>query len=207
MDHPCEKCGASVPEGRPFCPNCRAPQIRIAQRLPEPESPVPAASVPDTQLLPSPEHSGPPAAETAAVWAVIKAGIAGVFLGMIPLLGSVLTGMLAVWLYRRAGGHPTARPAARMGALAAALALSISAFLTVIQVFVFHARQQSEEALVRLFTALGVNMSDPELQANIHSLFTPSGLMRSFIIALLITLALGGLGGFIVSVSRPRSRL
>lgn len=30
MEKPCYKCGAAVEEGVPFCPNCNAPQIRIA---------------------------------------------------------------------------------------------------------------------------------------------------------------------------------
>lgn len=196
----------TVPDGRPFCPNCRAPQIRLAEHLLEREGPVSKVSVPDTQIsFPAPSPTLP-RTQASTILAIIKAGIVGVFLGMIPLLGSVLTGMLAVWLYRRAGGHPTARPATRMGSLAAALALSISAVLTVIQVFVFHARQQSEEALVRLMTALGGNVSDPDFQANIHRLFTPSGLLMSFVVGLLFTLVLGGFGGYIASVSRPRSR-
>lgn len=126
---------------------------------------------------------------------------------MIPLLGSVLTGMLAVWFHRRAGGQPTTRPAARIGALAAALGHCISAGLVVIQVFVFNARQQSEEAIVKLLTALGANLSDPDLQASIHGLFTPSGMIRSFIFGSLFALVLGAFGGFIASASKPRPRL
>lgn len=180
----------------------------MAVPIPEPESAPPSDHPPETVLPDLPSAFSPPAPKpNLALWAVIKAGLVGVFLGIIPLLGSVLTGMLAVWLHRRAGGHSTARPAARIGALAAALALSISAGLTVIQVFVFHARQQSEEATVKLLTALGANLSDPELQANIHRLFTPSGMILSFIFGLLFTLVLGAFGGFIASVSKPRSRL
>ena len=36
-----------------------------------------------------------------AVRAALKAGVLGVFIGMIPLLGIVLTGALAVYFYRR----------------------------------------------------------------------------------------------------------
>ena len=196
-----------MPDGRPFCPNCRAPQIRMTATIPQPPAPI----VPEIEThLPDSPLSGntlPPATERPPSSAIIKAGVIGVFLGMIPLLGSVLTGMLAVWLHRRAGGQPTARPAARMGAYAAALALCISAFLTIIQVFVFHARQQSEEAMVKLMTALGANLSDPELQASIHRLFTPSGMIMSFIFGLLFTLVLGAFGGYIASISRPRPHL
>lgn len=173
------------------------------------QPPVLVESDPDSHLPDQPlsvERSSP-VTERPAGWAIVKAGLIGVFLGMIPLLGSVLTGMLAVWLHRRAGGQPTARPAARMGAYAAAVALCISAFLTIIQVFVFHARQQSEEAMVKLMTALGANLSDPELQASIHRLFTPAGMTMSFLFGLLFTLVLGAFGGYIASVSRPRPRV
>ena len=30
MDHPCHKCGHSVEDGKPFCAQCGAPQIRVA---------------------------------------------------------------------------------------------------------------------------------------------------------------------------------
>ena len=34
MDHPCYKCGHSIEDGKPFCSQCGAPQIRVA--MPEP---------------------------------------------------------------------------------------------------------------------------------------------------------------------------
>ena len=30
MDHPCHKCGHSIEDGKPFCSQCGAPQIRVA---------------------------------------------------------------------------------------------------------------------------------------------------------------------------------
>src|ERR1700719_2072085 len=29
VEHPCQKCGTAVEDGRPFCPQCRAPQIHV----------------------------------------------------------------------------------------------------------------------------------------------------------------------------------
>src|SRR4029077_18429785 len=29
VEHPCQKCGTTVEHGRPFCPQCRAPQIHV----------------------------------------------------------------------------------------------------------------------------------------------------------------------------------
>src|ERR1022692_1893972 len=36
MDHPCYKCGHSIEDGKPFCLQCGAPQIRVAM----PEAPA-----------------------------------------------------------------------------------------------------------------------------------------------------------------------
>src|SRR4030088_2291784 len=29
VEHPCQKCGTMVEDGRPFCPQCRTPQIHV----------------------------------------------------------------------------------------------------------------------------------------------------------------------------------
>jgi hypothetical protein len=138
---------------------------------------------------------------------VVKAGILGVLLGIIPLLGSVLTGVIAVWFYRRAGGIPrNASPGARLGAGAAALAFAISALFTAVQVFVFHAQKESEEAMIKILGNIGANLADPELQASIHRLFTPSGMVFSIVLGLIVSVALGALGGAVAASSRPRPR-
>jgi hypothetical protein len=127
---------------------------------------------------------------------------------MIPLLGSVLTGVVAVWFYRRAGGPPRgAGLGARLGAIAAASAFSISALFTVFQVFVFHAQQQSEETMLKFLGTMGANLSDPEILASIHRLFTPSGMILSIILGLIVAAALGAFGGAVAASSRPRPRL
>ena len=139
---------------------------------------------------------------------MFKAGLIGVLLGVIPFLGSVLTGMLAVWFYRRAGGQPlNGRRGARLGSAAATVAFAISASYLVVQVFVFHAQAASEEAMTRLMAALGANLSDPEVQAAIHRLFTPSGLVSSLVLTLVVSVALGAFGGLLAAISRPRRRL
>ena len=53
MEQPCYKCGQVVEQGVPFCPQCAAPQIRVA--LPEPPTEIlaPAAISEGTVFLPS----------------------------------------------------------------------------------------------------------------------------------------------------------
>src|SRR5208282_5526066 len=109
VEHPCQQCGTTVEDGRPFCPQCRAPQIHV-------QIAVPDAGV-TAGLNPAPDEVSPenaPGAEFSrmgakpgsmdrgiAVRAALKAGVLGVFIGMIPFLGIVLTGALAVYFYRR----------------------------------------------------------------------------------------------------------
>src|ERR1700684_2886280 len=37
VEHPCQQCGTAVEDGRPFCPQCRAPQISVKVAIPETE--------------------------------------------------------------------------------------------------------------------------------------------------------------------------
>lgn len=75
--------------------------------------------------------------------AALKAGVLGIFIGMIPLLGVVLTGALAVYFYRRESKLvlPTAL-GARLGAAATIVTFGISALLLMIRIFVFHGQQE-----------------------------------------------------------------
>lgn len=174
--------------------------------LPQESTGFPPPPLPERdQELPN-TVAGASAAGSAA--AVFKAGLIGVLLGMIPFLGSVLTGMLAVWFYRRAGGGSVSGSrGAKLGSAGAAVAFAISALYVVLQVFVFHAQVASEEAMTKLMEALGFNLSDPEVQASIHRLFTPSGLASSIVLTLIVSVLLGAFGGLVAAVSRPRRRL
>lgn len=136
-----------------------------------------------------------------AVRAAIKAGVLGVFIGMIPVLGIVLTGSLAVYFYRRERGFVlTAALASRLGGAAGIVVFAINAVCTIL-VIVFHAQQKCIDGLVAIAQQLGVNTADPNFQAGIRNLFTPSGLVTTFIFAL----ALASLGGALASLfMRPR---
>src|ERR1035441_7204710 len=37
VEHPCQQCGITVEDGRPFCPQCRAPQIHVQVAVPDAE--------------------------------------------------------------------------------------------------------------------------------------------------------------------------
>ena len=141
-----------------------------------------------------------------AVRAALKAGVLGVFIGMIPLLGIVLTGALAVYFYRRESKFvlPVAL-GARLGGAAAVVAFAINALLITIRIFVFHAQQEYVDLLTRFAHTVGANAADPDFQAGIHSMFTPSGLAFTFFFGMILTVVLASIGGALASrFMRPR---
>ncbi len=183
-------------------------------------------SLPDADLSPavgdispevSPGQSGPPlimAGSTmhrgVAARAALKAGLLGVFLGMIPLLGIVLTGALAIFFYRRESGF-TLPPAlaSRLGGAAGIVAFAVNALLVTVQIFFFHAQQKYAEQIMNIAQKFGANVADPEVLANIHNLFTPAGLAFTFLFGMIFAVVLASVGGALASLfmrsGNPRS--
>ncbi len=145
---------------------------------------------------------------TVARSAAFKAGLFGILLGMIPLIGNVLTGALAVFFYRRAGRVPlNAGSASRLGGAAGAVAFAISSLFTIVQVFVFHAQKESEEAMLKFMASLGVDAANPDIQSSMHRLFTPSGMAVAIVFGMIVAVGLAAIGGALAAaVFRPRSR-
>jgi len=137
-----------------------------------------------------------------AVRSALKAGFLGVFICMIPFLGLALTGALAVFFYRRESRFVL--PAAlgsRLGGAAGVVVFSINS-LSIILVTALHAQQKCIDAMVTIAQRLGANTADPNFQAGVHNLFTPSGLAVSFFVAL----AFSSVGGALASLFlRPRN--
>jgi hypothetical protein len=203
VEHPCQQCGTTVEDGRPFCPQCRAPQIHVQVAAPDaeiatgvnpaqddlsPEIPV------ETKLASSPTRQaefGSTMDRRVAVHAALKAGVLGVFIGMIPFLGIVLTGALAVFFYRRESGFIL--PAAlgsRLGGAAGMVVFAVNA-LFIILIIAVHAQQKCIDAFTTMAQRFGANTADPNFQAGIRNLFTTSGLAISFFVALVFA-SIGG---------------
>lgn len=144
---------------------------------------------------------------SAAVRAALWAGVLGVFIQMIPLLGIVLTGGLAVFFYRRES--KIALPAAlgsRLGGAAGVVAFAINAVLITVRIFVFHAQQEYIDFLTRFAHTIGANASDPDFQADIRGLLTPAGLAITFLFGMIIAAVLASVGGALASLFlRPRN--
>jgi hypothetical protein len=144
---------------------------------------------------------------SVAVRAALKAGVLGVFIWVIPLLGIVLTGALAVFFYRRENGFTL--PAAlgsRLGGAAGVVAFAIRALYIAIRIFVFHAQQEYTDDFLKVAQRFGANAAAPDLQASIHSLFTPAGLAIGFFFVMIVVVVLTSVGGALASLFlRPRN--
>jgi hypothetical protein len=101
VEHPCQQCGTTVEDGRPFCPQCRAPQIHVQVAVPDAGVPAGLNPAPDEflrrSLKPGNSMGAKPGAgmmagimagmdRGIAVRAALKAGVLGVFIGIIPIL-------------------------------------------------------------------------------------------------------------------------
>ncbi|HMD17760.1 MAG TPA: zinc ribbon domain-containing protein [Terriglobales bacterium] len=216
VEHACQQCGTAVEDGRPFCPQCRAPQIHVQMAVPDAEitasfNPAPDELTPET---PQSGHFDRPSVTAVmmtagstmdsriAVRAALKAGMLGVFIGAIPFIGIALVGALAVFFYRRKS-RLTLPPAlgARLGGAAGVVVFAIGALLA-IAVVALHAQQQCIDMMMAMYQRLGVSASDPRIQASIRSVFTPSGQA----IAFFFTVVPASIGGALASLFlRPRN--
>jgi len=216
VEHPCQQCGTTVEDGRPFCPQCHAPQIHVPVAVPDagvaadlnPAPDEPSPGIPQTGPIDRPGTMPGTMNRKIAIRAAIKAGVLGVFIGMIPLLGIVLTGALAVYFYRRESRLVlSAALGSRLGGAAGVVAFAINALLLTIRILVFHAQQEYIDFLTRFAHTVGANAADPDFQAGIHSLLTPSGLAITFLFGMIIVLVLASAGGALASLLlRSRTR-
>jgi len=221
VEHPCQQCGTTVEDGRPFCPQCRAPQIHVQVAVPDdgvaaglnsapdefsPEIPV-ETRLASSQARPAGSTRAGTMDRAVAVRAALKAGVLGVFIGMIPFLGIVLTGALAVFFYRRESRFVLpAALASRLGGAAGVVIFAINALLVMIRILVFHAQQEYTDYILKIAQRFGANVADPDIQASIHNLFTPSGLAITFFFGMIFTVALASVGGALASLLlRPRN--
>lgn len=142
----------------------------------------------------------------------LQAGLLGVIANIIPLgLGMVLTGILAALLYHRAAGQTLSSvKAARLGAMAGAIAFAVSSILSVLAIVLFHAQDQFRDMLMKAIDQRAASYG-PDLQPMIQWLHTPDGfaivLALSMIFALFFSVLFSAIGCVIGAVLfRERNR-
>lgn len=213
MEQSCYKCGQLVEEGRPFCPHCAAPQIRVL--LPEPVAA--AAPYAETDAIPQPRSL--PSSQTVPVLALpmswsdalrpcaLAALVATILmgLGLHPFVAMLSVGFLAVVFYRqhRAGIDIKPTNGARLGAISGLLWFAMSAVLEATVVLVLHKGPEVQKALRDVIAQAATRTSDPQAAAMIEWFKTSQGLqvlmvcaiVFSFIAAIVLGAVGGALGG------------
>lgn len=208
MDHPCHKCGHSIEDGKAFCSQCGAPQIRVA--VAEPAEPANAGNVSASDLSPlslDPRTiSGAlraPAISTGIEWrrafwfcavAALFSVVAMSFRVIGPLLAVLGAGVLAVTLYYRRNPAPiaSARSGAKIGAVTGLLSSGVSGLFFAIFVALLRAGGEAQKQMTEALQQFASRSSDPQIQATFDLLKTPEGLTK---------LVWGMVGLFLISVA------
>jgi hypothetical protein len=218
MDHPCYKCGQSIEDGKAFCLQCGAPQIRVAM----PETVAVAAgsaslngSIDDVPVFPldSPIVSEPLSApvifnriewrravRACAIAALISIVVMLLRL-MIPPLATLGAGCLAVIFYQRRNlaRRVDARSGAQLGAVTSLFSSAVFAIFSAILFAVLHAGGEIRQQLLDALQQVASRSNDPQMQATLEFLSKPEGLGTKLILGMvgfvLISVAAGGIGG------------
>ena len=184
----------------------------------DPESSAPASGVADTTSFRLPgaadfersrEGRSGRVDQGVAMRSALKAGALGGVIGVIaPPLGVVLAGTLAVFFFRREKGFvPPVRIGWRLGAVAGVVSFAIDYGLMLVQIFVQHAQQDYIQKVLKMWQDIGANTSDPAIQASIHILFTPLGLVLTFVFGMIFPALLAGVSGALsAKIMAPRTR-
>src|SRR5579863_9816576 len=210
MEQPCYKGGQVLQEGRPFCPHCGAPQIRVL--IAEPAAAQALAEGAASGSLPA----SLPASETVPVLAVsgtwsqalkpcaLAAGVTTLlmFLGLHPLVAMFSAGFLAIVFYRQRGAGVAITPASggKLGALSGFFCFALMALLVSFAAMVPELRTKFREGIIenaqKWATAHG---GDAQVQAALDQMKTPEGFVMMLILGgillLISSIVLGALGG------------
>ena len=222
MEHSCYKCDHVMEEGRPFCPHCGAPQIRVLNA-----EAVPAAAAVHSEIAAIPSDTGLPASQTVPVLAVpmqwsqalkpctLAAVVTSLLMlvGLHPFVGMLIVGFLAVVFYRLGNPEASIRPGAgaRLGALSGLICFALASMVEAVAVLALHKGAEIRQALLTTINQAASRTSDPQALAMFERFKSPQGLEALMIFGILFGLVAGvllaaitgALGG---AVLRPRRR-
>jgi hypothetical protein len=166
----------------------------------------------------APDHLNPASlrssADPAFFRTALQAGLLGVMANLIPFagLGMVLTGILAALLYHRANaGALRSGKAARLGAVAGAIAFAATAFLMVLAIVILNSQQQFHDLMLTAMEQRLAHQSGPDVQSFLQRIHTPQGfdtvLAFGMVGVLLLSMLFSAAGGLIGStLFRDRKR-
>lgn len=192
-------------QGTAFCPQCRAPQIRVS--IPETFTASAIAADPALSVLPA-YFASPLAARiewSQGLPATALAGLIAAVLMMTPLagfgLGMLIGGTLSVVFYRRRMpvAHVTPGMGARLGMVTGILGGGIFSALLSVGIILFHAWDTVREKLVEVVEQTAARNPDPQAQQALQFFKSPEGIVLLLTTALIGTLlafvVFSGLGG------------
>jgi zinc ribbon protein len=221
MDHHCHKCGYSIEDGKPFCSQCGAPQIRVA--TPGPPEPIAAGDGPLMALVheTEPDFPGVSISSLPAGWSyalrpcALAAAIAVLlmFLGLNPFVAAFGTGFLAVTFSQRRNSGAPLRPAAaaRLGAFSGLLLFGMSTILETFVVVVLHKGPEIRSEMMDKVQQAAARYPGPQVEPFLEFVKSPGGfafmMVASLVFGLVAFLILGGLGGAVsAAFGRRRDR-
>lgn len=208
MNHPCHRCGHIIEDGKPFCPQCGAPQIRVVL----PETPQPALAG-DTGILAAnaEQESALPPERVSAIAAgassdlkscglAATVAIALTFLGLNPFVAALGAGWLAVVFARRGRvGRLQPSKGARLGAITGFFLFGISTILETLAVVILHKGAELRGEMLNKVQQMAERYPGPEVQPFLDFVRTPEGfafmLVGSVIFGLIGFILLGSAGG------------
>jgi len=198
VEQSCYKCGAKFEEGAAFCPQCNAPQIRVAsgENL---ELVAPSESAPPIyySTARSPGRIEWLEALPAAALADVLAAVATLFL---PLgLAVLAAGFLAVVFYRRRRPLAQLGPGigALLGTLSGTLGFGFLAVCLAIAAAMSHSWEQVRHQVMEPVRQAASRNPDPQTQQVLELFSTPAGFVVFLVMLLLMFLLVAGVGGAI----------
>jgi hypothetical protein len=188
-----------VEQGTAFCPQCRAPQIRVAV----PEIVIPSGIASDSTVTSLPAYFGAPLTTriewSQALPATVLAGLITALLMMTPLayfgFGMLIGGSLSVVFYRRRVPVANVTPGmgARLGMVSGILGGGIFAALLSVGTTLFHAWDNVRAKLIEVVEQTAARNPDPQTQQALEFFKSPDG-----IVLLLTTALIGALIAFVI---------
>ena len=189
-------------QGTAFCPQCRAPQIRVAV----PETVTPSGASSDVSFSPLPAYfSSRPINRiewSQALPATALAGLIAAVLMMTPLqgfgLGALIGGSLAVVFYRRRIPLAKITPGmgVRLGMVSGILGGAIFAAVLSLRILVFHSGDSIREQLIEGVQQAAARNPDPQALQVMEFFKSPQGLVLLLTLGALVTFVIFcGLGG------------
>ena len=190
MEHVCHNCGVTLGDEKNFCPQCKAPQIRVLPPDNTGLSPL-DAEVPGQPLQLA--QFDPKAIQwsQALPTAGLAALVASIFM-VVPLsgfgLGMLTAGALAVILYRRRspGADLTAGIGAKLGAISGVMGFAIFGIVAGLGATFFDAGGQLRTSLLQAVEQSAARATDPQARQIFEYFKTPQGLAVVIVVSLAI---------------------